>query len=54
MWHLHFFLEFKIYNEELEIEYNNFMDFAETFELIRAKTNVDEEDEMVGQFKVLF
>ena len=47
-------IEFKIYNEELENhkEFNNFTDFCDSFELIRGITNIEEENENVGQFKV--
>lgn len=46
---------FKIYNEELENqkEFDNFTDFCDTFELIRGKTKNEEEDQIVGQFKVI-
>lgn len=45
----------KVYNDELEKQkcFESFMDFCETFELYRGTKHGDEENEIVGEFKVL-
>ena len=44
----------KVFNDELEKykRYEHFLDFCETFELVRGKTTNEEEHEIVGEFKV--
>ncbi len=45
----------QIFDKELENEnkYENFTDFCETFNLKRGKTSTDEENETIGEFKVI-
>ena len=44
----------KIFKEELEKQkkYENLTDFCDTFELMRGKSLNEEENEIVGEFKV--
>lgn len=44
----------KFYLEELEKEkkFEGFLDFCQTFPLVRGKSVADEEDRSVGEFKV--
>lgn len=46
----------KIYDGDLESEFNNFEDWVKTFELFRGKSTdedpSDYEDRIVGKFKV--
>lgn len=45
---------FKIFNEELEKQeqFEYLTDFCETFPLIRGKSTNEEENEIVGEYKV--
>lgn len=47
----------KIYDGDLESEFNNFEDWVKTFELFRGKStdedSSDYEDRIIGKFKVL-
>jgi hypothetical protein len=47
-------LFFKIFNEELEKQeqFEYLTDFCETFPLIRGKSTNEEENEIVGEYKV--
>lgn len=48
----------KIYEGDLESEFNNFEDWVKTFQLLRGKSNdevhADSEDRIIGKFKVSF
>lgn len=48
----------KIYEGDLESEFNNFEDWVKTFQLLRGKSNdevhADAEDRIIGKFKVSF
>lgn len=52
------FLFSKIYEGDLESEFNNFEDWVKTFQLLRGKSNdevhADAEDRIIGKFKVSF
>lgn len=47
---------FKIYDGDLESEFNNFEDWVKTFQLLRGKSSDeghgDHEDRIIGKFKV--
>ncbi|EMP26126.1 Fer-1-like protein 6 [Chelonia mydas] len=44
----------KIYDGDLESEFNNFEDWVKTFELFRGKDHSDHEDRIIGKFKGSF
>ena len=43
---------FQFYPDELENFFGNFGDFVQTFELTRGKEDDEEDDNVVGEFKV--
>ena len=47
LWHF-----FQFYPDELENFFGNFGDFVQTFELTRGKEDDEEDDNVVGEFKV--